>query len=55
MKARQAFQIGELVPENIDHFTSLIDVNQFIVNLYEFIMRTTTSSKATSCAKSSKA
>lgn len=38
MKARQGFQLSEVVPEKTDHFTTLIDVNQFIVEFYEFIM-----------------
>lgn len=40
IKARQAFQVSEVVPESSDHFTTLIDVNQFIVHFYEFVMRT---------------
>ena len=54
MKLRQAFQLGELVTENTDHFTTLTDVNQFIVQFYEFVMSIYHIIKEISCEKSSK-
>jgi hypothetical protein len=37
------------------HFTTLIDVNQFIVNFYEFVLSTLAATQNSSCARSSRA
>lgn len=34
-----------------EHFTTLIDINQFIVQFYEFVMSTLSVTKPTSCVR----
>jgi hypothetical protein len=38
MKSKQSFQLSEINIDGVPHFTTLVDVNQFVVQFYEFLM-----------------